>query len=86
MISLNIVYFAWVRDRLGKSEEQAIISDAVKSISDLVAQLAERDVTYRDVFSDLTKLRFALDQDFVSIDTPIGESKELAIFPPVTGG
>lgn len=83
---LNIVYFAWVRERLGKSQERIELTDEIGSIADLVTFLIDQDSSYEDVFSDLTKLRFALDQEFTSIETRMENAEELAIFPPVTGG
>jgi len=84
--SLHIVYFAWVKERLGKAEEGIDIPDEVGSISDLIEFMVAHDSLYEHVFSDLAKLRFALDQEFVPINEPIGDAQELAIFPPVTGG
>lgn len=83
---LNIVYFAWVKERLGKGEELIIVPETVTDISLLIDFLSQKGSAYNSVFKDLSKLRFALDQNFVSIETPIGDAKELAIFPPVTGG
>lgn len=84
--SIHIVYFAWVKERLGKAEEGIDFPDAVGSISELIEFLVSHDSIYEHAFSDLSKLRFALDQEFVPINEPIGDAKELAIFPPVTGG
>lgn len=83
--SLKIVYFAWVRERLGKDEETVTVTGESK-VSDIVDMLKNRDAAYLGVFDDLTNLRFALDQDFVSTSASIGVARELAIFPPVTGG
>ena len=84
--SINIVYFAWVRERLGIDQEQVDLHDEIKSIADVLALLAERDVRYAEIFDDSEKLRFALDQDYGLSTSLIGSAKELAIFPPVTGG
>lgn len=84
--SINIVYFAWVRERLGIDQEQVPLDDEIKSIADVLAMLAERDSRYADIFADSEKLRFALDQDYGLSTSLIGSAKELAIFPPVTGG
>ena len=84
--SINIIYFAWVRERLGLDEEQVLIGDAVQTISDVLAMLADRGAAYAEVLSDVEKLRFALDQDYETSASLVGSAKELAIFPPVTGG
>ena len=84
--SINIVYFAWVRERLGIDQEQVELGDEIESIADVLVMLAERDDRYAEIFADLEKLRFALDQDYGLHTSSIGSAKELAIFPPVTGG
>lgn len=83
---LNIVYFAWVKEQLGRDHEAVVCPEAVHTVGDLIAHLRSIDAAYQDVFSDLKKLRFALDQDFVGLEAPLGNAEELAIFPPVTGG
>ncbi len=84
--SLNIIYFAWVRERLGLDQEQVALDDGVETIGDVLTMLSDRGAAYADLFSDIGKLRFALDQDYGVPATPIGSAGELAIFPPVTGG
>lgn len=84
--SLNIIYFAWVRERLGIDQEEVALADDIETIGDVVTLLAERGAGYAYIFSDTGKLRFALDQDYGIAATPIGSASELAIFPPVTGG
>ncbi len=83
---LNIVYFAWVKERLGRSEETLEIPVNVSTIGELISHLATQGDDYSDVFSDLKKLRFALDQNFKRADASLNAAQELAIFPPVTGG
>ncbi|MEH6660951.1 MAG: molybdopterin converting factor subunit 1 [Parasphingorhabdus sp.] len=84
--SLDIVYFAWVRERLGIGQEQVQLADGIETIDDVLAMLVARGDVYADIFADNAKLRFALDQDYGVPATPIGSAQELAIFPPVTGG
>lgn len=84
--SLDIIYFAWVRERLGIDQEQVLLGDGIETIGDVLTMLADRGAAYADIFSDIEKLRFALDQDYGVPATRIGSAKELAIFPPVTGG
>ena len=81
---LTILYFAWVREVIGLDEERIDRPDG--TISDLIDMLASRGEGYAEALADRSRLRVALDQMFVSLDTPIGEARELAIFPPVTGG
>ncbi|MEP5114874.1 MAG: MoaD/ThiS family protein [Parasphingorhabdus sp.] len=75
-----------MKERLGKGQEAMELSSDLDTISDLVELLCRQAPEYTDVFADLTKLRFALDQEFTSIDASIKNAEELAIFPPVTGG
>lgn len=84
--SLDIVYFAWVRERLGTDQEQVKLGDGIETISDVLDMLVARGDVYADIFADIAKLRFALDQDYGVPASPIGSARELAIFPPVTGG
>lgn len=84
--SINIVYFAWVRERLGVDQEQFALDDEIETIADVLAMLGKRDGSYADIFADCDKLRFALDQDYGLSTSSIGSARELAIFPPVTGG
>lgn len=84
--SLDIVYFAWVRERLGTDQEQVKLDDGIETISDVLDMLVARGDVYADIFADIAKLRFALDQDYGVPASSIGSARELAIFPPVTGG
>lgn len=86
MAPLNILYFAWVREAIGRDEEQVERPSADMPIADLIAMLAARGGGYAQALGDPDRLRAALDQRFVPLDTPIGTARELAIFPPVTGG
>ncbi|MEP2103011.1 MAG: molybdopterin converting factor subunit 1 [Parasphingorhabdus sp.] len=83
---LKIVYFAWVRERLGRDQDNIDCPENVETVGQLLEFIRSEDVAYEDVFADIEKLRFALDQDFVGLDAAIDTAKELAIFPPVTGG
>lgn len=86
MAALNILYFAWVRELVGCDEEQIERPAPEITIANLIDGLADRDGGYAEAFADKERLRAALDQRFVPLDTPIGLARELAIFPPVTGG
>ncbi|AEG48805.1 molybdopterin converting factor, subunit 1 [Sphingobium chlorophenolicum L-1] len=83
---LNLVYFAWVREAVGRDEERIERPAADVTIRALIATLAARGGGYAEAFAQPEKLRAALDQRFVPLDSPIREARELAIFPPVTGG
>lgn len=84
--AIQILYFAWVRERLGIAEERVVLPDDIHSVSDLLMWLKDRNDVYQQIFADPSRLRFALDQDFVELIAPLGDAAELAVFPPVTGG
>ncbi|HEX7852593.1 MAG TPA: MoaD/ThiS family protein [Sphingobium sp.] len=83
---LDIVYFAWVRERVGVAEEQVDHPGPDVTIAELLDRLATGSAGHAAAFADRGRLRAALDQDYVPLDAPIGTARELAIFPPVTGG
>jgi molybdopterin synthase sulfur carrier subunit len=83
---LALVYFAWVRESIGRDEERIERPAPGATVADLIAELAGRGGGYAQALSDPTKLRAAIDQRFVSLDTVIGDAREVALFPPVTGG
>ncbi|MEL6875952.1 MAG: molybdopterin converting factor subunit 1 [Pseudomonadota bacterium] len=83
---LDIVYFAWVKERLGKTEDGLDIPEDIRTVEDVIDHLCGRGDIYDQVFADRSRLRFALDQQLVQLDAKLADARELAIFPPVTGG
>lgn len=81
---MDILYFAWVRERIGIPREQVETSAA--TVADLVAELRLREERYELAFSDLTALRVAVDQKLTDFDAPLDGVREIAFFPPMTGG
>lgn len=81
---MNIVYFAWVRERIGLPQE-TVETDAT-TVADLVAELRGREDRYAAAFADISALRVALDQELADFDAPLAGVKEVAFFPPMTGG
>lgn len=77
---MDVLYFAWVREGVGKGQERVDPPSDVVTVADLIDWLGH------DVLREKTKLRAAIDQQFVPLDTPLGKAREVAIFPPVTGG
>ncbi|HEY1125300.1 MAG TPA: MoaD/ThiS family protein [Sphingobium sp.] len=86
MADLTLLYFAWVRERIGSGEERITRPVSGVTVAGLLEALAQKSEGHAAAFADRTRLRAALDQVFVPLDTQIGEAKELALFPPVTGG
>jgi len=83
---VTVLYFAWARQKLGVSGERLELPAGVRSVRDLASHLSNRNATWSDVFSDLSSLRTAVNQEHVSWDAPITANDEIAFFPPVTGG
>ncbi|MDF0489816.1 molybdopterin converting factor subunit 1 [Sphingomonas sp. H39-1-10] len=85
-MTTEILYFAWVREKIGTGAETLDLPAGLATVADLVAWLAGRSPGHAEAFADPTRLRAALDQNFVALDAPLGRPREVAIFPPVTGG
>ena len=81
---MDVLYFAWVRERIGLPRER-VETDAA-TVSDLVAELAAREERYAAAFADTSALRVAVDQVLTDFDAPIAGAREVAFFPPMTGG
>ena len=80
----DLIYFSWIRERIGKSSER--VETKAETIVELIEELKEKDVRYSEVFSDLGSFRVAINQELASFDASIREAKEIAFFPPMTGG
>jgi len=82
----ELVYFAWVRERIGKSREQREIPADVVTAGDLIAWLTLQGDEYAFAFEKAESIRVAIDQAHSAHDQPIAGAREIAFFPPVTGG
>lgn len=83
---LNILYFAWVREKVGVGSEQIDIPSDVQTPFHLAIWLAARGGGYAEAFADPERLRCALDQQIVPFTAELANATEIAFFPPVTGG
>ena len=83
---MNVLYFAWVRQKIGRSEETIEHTAELRTVGDLAALLRARGGGYAEAFADMSRLRAAVNQAHVSLDTPLAANDEVAFFPPVTGG
>lgn len=81
---MKLVYFAWVRERIGLGSEM-VTTDAA-TVRDLVDELRGREDRYDLAFSDMGAIRVALDQELADLDAPLAGVAEVAFFPPMTGG
>jgi molybdopterin synthase sulfur carrier subunit len=83
---VKIRYFAWVRERIGKSEEEVDPPAGVATVNDLIGWLARRGEEYAHAFENPRVIRTAIDRNHVRPDTAIAGAGEIAFFPPMTGG
>lgn len=81
---IDVLYFAWVRERIGLPREQ--VETTATTVAELVEELRAREERYALAFSDLKSLRVAVDQDLTDFDAPLKGAREVAFFPPMTGG
>lgn len=85
-MAFEILYFAWVREAIGKSGDRVDPPATVATVADLIDWLATRGGGYAEAFADPGRIRAAIDQKFVPLEAPLKGVRELALFPPVTGG
>jgi len=83
-VTVEVLYFAWVRERIGLPRE--LVETHAKNVEGLVAELRARESRYAAAFSDLSALRVALDQELSEFSDPLEGVREVAFFPPMTGG
>ena len=79
-------YFAWVRERVGRAEEELDVPPGVESVADLIGWLSGRDEGYAAAFAEPKIIRAALDREHVAHETKLTGAREVAFFPPMTGG
>lgn len=84
--TINVLYFAWVREAIGAEEETVPLPAEIKTAGDLVAHLLARGGGYGDALRARDKLRIAVNQVHAGFEHPVKAGDEVAIFPPVTGG
>ncbi len=83
---MRLLYFAWVRETIGVGEEDVQPPEAVRTVADLIDWLCGYSDAHAQAFAEPARLRAAVDQKFVPLDSALGDAREVAIFPPVTGG
>lgn len=81
---IEVLYFAWVRERIGIPRER--IETEAKTVADLVEELQGREDRYAAAFEDLRALRVAIDQELTDFSASLEGAREVAFFPPMTGG
>ena len=85
-MSIKFLYFAWVREQTGISEESIVLPEEIATVADLIKWQRERGPEFETVFEKDDVIRVAIDQIHASHDTQLAGAREIAFFPPVTGG
>ena len=83
---LNVLYFAWVKERMGRSEEVLQLPPNVATVAALASWLRDRDAAGTRTFTEQSSIRAAINQEFADPSSPVRDGDEIAFFPPVTGG
>jgi molybdopterin synthase sulfur carrier subunit len=83
---VKILYFAWLRARIGRAEENVAVPAEVRDVKGLLDWLGERGAGYAAALENRAVVRVAVNRDYVGLDHPLRQEDEVAIFPPVTGG
>lgn len=83
---MKILYFAWVRERVGKTEEIVELPVSVRTVGDLITWLSGRGEEYAYAFENPKVIRAAIDRAHVKPETALAGAREIALFPPMTGG
>ena len=81
---MKVMYFAWLRERIGKGSEE--VETSAVTVADLIDELRAREMRYEAAFEDTSALRVAVDQTLTGFDAPLAGVREVAFFPPMTGG
>ena len=81
---MDVLYFAWVRERIGLPKET--VETSAVTVAELIEELKAREERYAAAFADLSARRVALDQELAEFDAPLDGVREVAFFPPMTGG
>ena len=81
-----IKYFSWIKEHVGKSEEQIVLPSHITDINQLIKYLVEIDEKYNLIYEKKKIIKIAVNKTYSSFDTNISNSDEIAFFPPVTGG
>jgi molybdopterin synthase sulfur carrier subunit len=83
---VKLLYFAWLRAKIGTAEEELPLPPQVHDVSSLLQWLKSRGPGYAEALKDLSTVRVAVNQDYVGLQHPVRDGDEVAVFPPVTGG
>lgn len=85
-MTVDLLYFAWVRERIGRAAEQVVLPADVGTVGGLLDHLRARGGGYAEALAETARIRCAVNQDFAQPEARIAAGDEIAIFPPITGG
>lgn len=85
-MTVKLMYFAWVREKAGRAEETVELPAGARTVADVIAWLKTRGPEFASAFERDTVIRAAIDQTHVKHSAPVAGAREIAFFPPVTGG
>lgn len=83
---MKILYFSWIKDKIGKSNEEITINENINTVNDLILYLKNVDNNYKEVFDDISSIRISVNLETTGPETVIKNDDEVAFFPPMTGG
>ncbi|MCM5558404.1 molybdopterin converting factor subunit 1 [Pleomorphomonas sp. JP5] len=83
---VRLVYFAWVRERIGLSDERVRLPESIRTAGEMIAWLSERGDNYAYALESPSTIRVAVDQLHIEQNEALGAAQEIALFPPMTGG
>ena len=83
---MKILYFSWIKDKIGKTHEDIQIKDNIKTIDDLIAYLKKSNESYEEVFKDTSSIKVSINMETANFKDQINNNDEIAFFPPMTGG
>jgi molybdopterin synthase sulfur carrier subunit len=85
-MKVRLLYFAWVREKTGRGEETLELPASIRTVGELVRWQKQRAPEFGEAFANEDAIRVALDQEHAQADSPLSGAREIAFFPPVTGG
>jgi molybdopterin synthase sulfur carrier subunit len=83
---MQLLYFGWVRIRIGKDREKLDLPDGVTNVQGLIEYLRDRGGLYEEALTDISMVRVAVNQELTDLDAAVANGDEVALFPPMTGG
>ena len=83
---MKILYFSWIKDKIGKTHEDIQIKDNIKTIDDLIAYLKKSNESYEEVFKDTSSIKVSINMETANFKDQINNNDEVAFFPQMTGG